>query len=111
MNEAKTPVELKDVMPGLLQMFDDIYEIDLFIFKSAKPCTIIEIRYRLKEPLEPDYRRSVIDDPPMLHCKLVIPRYLAGKSKKFDVNWELKPWLCGWKMFWARLRFRLGLTK
>lgn len=100
-NKGKIGENLTDAINYLNEFSENIYDINLYIYKSTKYKTIIEIRYFLKSDLDSDYLKTVIDSPPMLHSKLVRPPY-ANDSEKFDVNWELGVIKHLWKMFWRK---------
>ena len=69
--------------------------------------TIIDIRYYPKSSLNEDFRLTVINNSPMLHCKVAIPPWLAEEKSKFNVNWKHYPLFNKWKSILAlwRLRF------
>ncbi|MBZ4034487.1 hypothetical protein K6T82_06900 [Flavobacterium sp. 17A] len=84
-NANKTPKSFKEAIADLKEIYDLIHDINLYVYKSEKDRTIIDIRYFLKSKLDPDYLKTVIDNPPMLHSKITLPHL---KEEKFDVNWE-----------------------
>jgi hypothetical protein len=118
-NEKKEPKPLTALMPVLLEKYYTIYEIDLFVYKSTQHLTIIEIYYRLKDQMEPDYEKTIEQASPMLHCKVSIPPYAhdfspytgAAKFKKSDINWELGTFNHRRNTFWLRIKFRWYLLK
>ncbi|CAL2090485.1 hypothetical protein [Tenacibaculum sp. 190524A05c] len=87
-NQLKQTMSLKRVSEILVEFYNDIYDINLFIYKSKKQQTIVEIRYYLKALLDSDFRKTVEKNKPMLHCKVAVPIYAHESSRKFDVNWE-----------------------
>ncbi len=87
-NDKKVPVELYKIMPELLKIYADLYDINLFIYRSTEDLTIVDIRYYSKSSLDPEYQDKVKDNPPMLHCKVAHPYWLTDKNEKFDINWE-----------------------
>ncbi len=87
-NDKKTPVTLSALMPTLLALYNNLYDINLHIYKATKKYTIIDIRYYPKSSLDPEYRQTVLQKPPMLHCKVLYPMWLSDKKEKFDINWE-----------------------
>lgn len=87
-NDKKLPVTLSALMPTLLVLYNNLYDINLHIYKATKKCTIIDIRYYPKSSLTPEYRQTVLQKPPMLHCKVLHPMWLSDKKEKFDINWE-----------------------
>lgn len=86
-NHTKIPIDFENTVSFLTDEFDDLYDINLYIFKSKKKITIVEIRYFRKSNLDADFRIAVKDHSPMLHSKLSFPIY-RDDFKKFDVNWE-----------------------
>ncbi|WDF75808.1 hypothetical protein PQ469_18130 [Mucilaginibacter sp. KACC 22773] len=83
------PQYLADIMPQMLTLYPDLYDINLFVYKASNERTIIEIGYYPKSALDEDYRKTIENNPPMLHSKVSQPFYyhLNGK-KKFDINWQ-----------------------
>jgi len=106
-NDKKTPVTLPEILPVLQDMYENLHDINLYIYKSTKELTIIDIRYYLKSSLEENDRQQVINDPPMLHCKVSLPPWISGKDEKFDINWEHRPVLIRWKLFWWKLKRKI----
>jgi hypothetical protein len=85
-NEGKIPQLLSAQVRTLLIMFDDLYDINLYIHKTTSLSTIIDIRYYCKSSLDPAYRKTVIHNSPILHCKIPLPPdYKEGV--KFDIHW------------------------
>ncbi|MGC4099792.1 hypothetical protein [Ferruginibacter sp.] len=103
-NDLKTPVTLQEQMPALQKLYEDLYDINLHIYRTTKEYTVIDIRYYLKSSLDEAYRQQVLQNKPMLHCKVSTPNWLSDKNEKFDINWERKEWLIKWKMYWMRQR-------
>lgn len=112
-NDAKIPVTLDELMPAIEQLHDDFYDINLEIYRAKKDVTIIDFRYYPKSSLDEDYREKVKDRPPMLHCKVAHPFWLANPKDKFDINWKhdegfnkLRRWRLQMKLkvedFWRR---------
>ena len=101
-NEKKVPVAFSELMPTLQNLYDNLYDINLYIYKSDRLLTVVDIRYYPKSSLDEEYRQKVSHNPPMLHCKVAHPPWLTGKNEKFDINWEHKQWLANWKLFWAK---------
>ena len=67
----------------------------------------MEIEILEKSALEEGYRASVLNDPPMLHCKVAIPPYIESvKKDKFDINWQLDTIEYKWKMFWLKRKMK-----
>ena len=77
----------------------------MYIYKSEKENTIIEIQYFPKSSLESDFYETIKYNEPMLHCKIGIPPYVNNKSEKCDVNWELGGMRHELNLFWWRMKF------
>ncbi|MCR4030441.1 MULTISPECIES: hypothetical protein [Flavobacterium] len=104
-NKKKTPKSFNEAVSDLSKIYDSVYDINLHVYKAEKNRTILDIRYFLKSELDTEYLKTVIDNPPMLHCKIALPPYLKENSK-FDVNWELGGIRHHWNLFWYRRKFR-----
>jgi hypothetical protein len=87
-NDKKVPVTLGELMANLQSLYDNLYDINLHIYRANKEMTIIDFRYYPKSSLDKDYLMKVLHNPPMLHCKVAQPPWLFDKREKFDVNWE-----------------------
>ena len=108
--EGKERVNLDSAIKQLKSDFDNIYLIELYVFKAKKNETIVEIEILEKSQLEDEYRKTVADKSPMLHCKVAIPPYKGLKGKgKFDINWQLETIEYKWKMFWWRRKINKKL--
>jgi hypothetical protein len=106
-NDLKTPLPLQEIMPELMAIYDDLYDINLHIYRADKNLTIIEIRYYPKSSQDPEYRKTIVNNPPMLHARVSSPPWTMDKTKKFDINWEhQKEWMIDWKLFWARQKLK-----
>lgn len=84
---SKKLLSLESAVAILRKDYDDLYDINLYIFKAFKNETIIEIQYYRKSNFEPDYLAAVKDHKAMFHAKINLPPY-ASEGGKFDVNWE-----------------------
>jgi len=110
-NKKKAAVAFSEIMPVLRRLYENFYDINLFIYKSSKKLTVIDIRYYSKLSLDEDYRQKVINDPPMLHCKVAMPPWLFEKKEKFNINWEHnKTWIL-WKYFLGKRKLRIEERK
>jgi hypothetical protein len=96
----KSSVAFSEIMPLLQNLYDNLYDINVHIYRADKHLTVVDIRYYPKSSLDLDYRQKVVHNPPMLHCKVAQPPWLTDKNEKFDINWEHKQWLIKWKLFW-----------
>src|SRR2546425_9561958 len=99
-NDKKIPSSLKELMPTLESLYDNLYDINLHISRATKNLTVIDIRYYPKSSLDQEYRQKVLSNPPMLHCQIAMPPWRSDKKKKFDINWEHREWLINLKLFW-----------
>lgn len=107
LNDKKTPQLLTEIDQELSSLYADIYQIDLYVYRAKKDNTIIEIELLRKSSLDAEYRKTIQDNPPSLHCKVAMPSYYQNKKEKFDIHWQngtLGHW---WKM----LRWRQALKK
>ena len=110
-NRKKKPVSLEKITTELISIYQNLYDINLEIYKSQKNKTIVDIRYYPKSALESDYYEKVKNNEPMLHCKVRIPPYVSDKSKKFDVNWELGGIRHEWNKFIGKLKYQIWKIK
>jgi len=88
LNDLKIPKELNQIVSVLKDIFEDIYDLNLYVYKAKAEQTIIEIQYYPKSSLDKDYFEKVKDNSPMHHCKISTPPYLNDNKIKFDINWE-----------------------
>lgn len=102
----KDPVTLIELMPRLQSLYDNLYDINLHIYRATKGMTVIDFRYYLKSSLDVDYRPNVLHNPPMLHCKVSFPPWLPDKKEKFDINWEHYEGLNRLRLFWLKLKLK-----
>lgn len=105
-NDKKMPMAFSELIPTLQNLYDNLYDINLYIYRAHRHLTVVDIRYYPKSSLDQDYRQKVLHHPPMLHCKIAQPLWLTDKKEKFDINWEHKPCLINWKLFWARRKLK-----
>ena len=87
-NDKKIPLPFQEIIRTLENLYDNLFDINLYIYEAKKNATIIDIRYYLKSSLDKDYMQKVITNHPMLHCKVSMPRWLSDNKEKFDINWE-----------------------
>lgn len=88
-NDRKKPKSLILITVELKEIYDNLYDINLFIYKSEKESTIIEIQYFPKSAHPSNFYETIKHNAPMLHSKLAIPNYRKKDTDKIDVNWEL----------------------
>lgn len=106
-NDKKKPTSLEQATTELNAIYDNLYDINLEIYKSKKDRTIVEIRYFPKSSLESDFYETVKDNEPMLHCKIGLPNYRKNDAEKFDVNWELGGIRHEWNNLLGKIRFKI----
>ena len=110
-NKKKTPVTFSEIMPLLRRLYEDLYDINLYIYKSSKKLTIIDIRYYPKYSIDEVYRQEIINNPPMLHCKIALPPWLSDKKEKFNINWEHNKRWIRWKCYWQIRKLKIAEKK
>lgn len=116
-NEGKTPKSLQEITQDLAFLYDNLYDINFYIYKASKDKTIIEIKYFLKTSHTKDFYETIKNNDPMWHCKIAIPPYLnaigktAKEEKKFDVNWQLGGIRFKWNLFLNRIKYYLYKTR
>lgn len=104
-NKSKKPQSLKTAIEVMIQEYDDLYDINLYIFKALKNETIIEIQYYRRSNMDPDYFQVIKDDPTIYHAKIAHPKYRL-EGEKFDVNWESRGWIHLWNSVIYEYRYR-----
>ena len=101
-NNSKIVLDLDSAIEILHREMEDLYDVILYIFRTNKNETILEIQYYRKSNLNPDYLALVKDNMPMFHSKIPMPVY-AWEGGKFDANWESGGGIDHrWKIFWWR---------
>lgn len=84
-NESKIPVTLDQLIENLTSRIDEIYELDIFPYKSEKDQLIVEVYCIIYNE---NLGRVAGNNTPLLHVKLEHPPYHKDKSEKFDLNWK-----------------------
>lgn len=106
-NDRKEGFRINDIAKRLSLFSNDIYALNFYIYQSFSYKTTIEIEYRLKSSFNETFFSDIKENKSQVHCKVALPPYLKGKSKKFDVNWEHGNFKLWWYIFSLRLRRRL----
>ncbi|MDQ8013052.1 MAG: hypothetical protein REI96_11425 [Flavobacterium nitrogenifigens] len=106
LNKKKTLKSFNEVLINLKEIYNSIYDINLYVYKVEKHQTIIDIRYFLKTNLDSDFFETISNNPPMLHCKITKPPYLKNETEKFDINWELGGMRYKWNMFYWKTKYK-----
>lgn len=105
------PKSLSEMVLELSLIYENLYDINLYIKKSSKKWTLIEIRYYLKTSHTSEYYHEIKNKAPMLHCKINLPpysqtsNYAEENTRKFDVNWELGGIRHIWNRFIGKIKF------
>lgn len=110
-NDKKIPQAFEQLLPQLIDLYANFYDINLHVYKALKAETIVEIAYYPKSSLDDEFRKEVIESAPMLHCKVAVPSYASDGQNKFDINWEHEPLHHKWKMYWWRRKINKELKK
>lgn len=104
-NNKKTPKTLADVIPDIEKLYDNIYDLNLYVYKAQKKQTIIEIQYYPRSSLDTDYLKKTETIETMLHWKVYTPPYYFENEEKFDIHWQFDTLNHKWKMFWWNRKF------
>ncbi len=107
MNDRKIPVTLPEIIPTILVLYDNIYDINLQVYRVTKDITVIDFRYYPKSSLDQEYREQVLYNPPMIHCKVSMPPWLTNKNVKFDINWEHYEGMSQLSLFLMKLKLKI----
>ena len=99
-NEKKIPKSLTDIIVELETLYENFYDVNLYVYKAGKNSTIIEIQYYPRSSLDIEYPKKSAKQETMLHSKVAVPPYASENNKKFDINWQLGTINHKWKMFW-----------
>ena len=110
-NRNKKPKPLQVLVSELEGIYENLYDVNLYVFHSTSKQTVVEIQYYPKSSLDKDYLEKVNGNDPMLYCKVAIPPYSNDDKSKFDINWELGGLHHEWKMYWWRKRTKRELNK
>ncbi len=105
-NVQKTPKSLNEITFEIEKIFENLYDVNLYIYRSQKHQTIIEIQYYPKSALDSEFRKKVECAEPMLHCKIDLPVYAKDNDQKFDLNWPLGGIRHRWKEFSYLRKFK-----
>jgi hypothetical protein len=87
-NDKKLPLTLDQIEPELQKLCDNLFDINLYVYRAEKDLTIVEISYYPRSSLDQAYRDKVRSKHSMLHCKVNQPPWLSDDKEKFDINWE-----------------------
>lgn len=108
-NSLKTPQTLAQILPTLEEIYDNLYDVNLYVYHAKKRITLIEIQYYPISSLDSAYAEKVRHRAPMFHSKITIPPYRKDDEEKFDINWELGGIKHRWKMFWWWRKGKRGI--
>lgn len=107
-NNSKTTISFNEAISQLLDQYDNLYDINLYVHKAKRNQTIIDIRFYPLSSLDPEYRDIAKQRAPMLHCKIANPVYCEGN--KFDINWEHGGLKHAWRLYWFRKKYARKLN-
>lgn len=86
-SELNSPQTFDEAVLELLSFYNNIYDINLHVYKAIETATIIDIRYYLRTSIDYEHRAKIADVAPMISPKIPLPiDYIKGN--KFDVNWR-----------------------
>ncbi len=112
LNQEKRLI-LDSTIKELSSDFDNIYLIELYIFKAEKKETIVEIEVLERSELtdrsdfDSEANKNYLHQNMMLHCKVPVPPYAHEDKKiKFNINWQLGTLDHKWKLFWWRRKIK-----
>lgn len=75
-----------EVSEKLNSIYEDLYEVTFYPYKSEENYTIIEVHYKIKSSFKRKYRKSIRHDEPMIFIKTQdIPPYYRN-GEKMDLN-------------------------
>lgn len=75
-----------EVSEKLNSIYEDLYEVAFYPYKSEEYYTIIEVHYKIKSSFKRKYRKSIRRDEPMIFIKTQdIPPYHRN-GEKMDLN-------------------------
>ena len=74
-NKFKVLQKLADLISELEKLYDFFYDVNLYVYKAKHDKTIVEICYYSRLSLNPEYRKQMESNLPMLHYKIVSPIY------------------------------------
>ena|SRR5690554_270424 len=109
-NSKKRLLNIEQAREEIDKIYENLYDVNFYVYKATKNKTIIEIQYYPKSSLDKDYFEKVKENEPMLHCKVSIPIYLQNDKEKFDVNWELGGIRYKWNMLLYKNRVKKELA-
>jgi hypothetical protein len=98
-NEKKTSKPLTDIIVELETLYSNLYDVNLYVYKSEKNSTLIEIQYFPRSSLNIECPKKSTTPETTLHCKVVIPLYTSENKEKFDINWQHGTLNHKWKIF------------
>jgi len=101
-NKSKKAQPLHQLIQELEELYPDLYDVNLYIYKATKKASIVEIQYYRRSSLSDEYKIMKVDQEPMLHSKVMLPVY-NKKDKKFDLHWQFGTFNHQWNFFWWKL--------
>jgi hypothetical protein len=110
-NAKKIPKSFTEIVSEVADLYPNLYDVNLYIYKAKKNETIVEIQYFPRTFLDLNYQKITADQETMLHYKVSLPNYASNSDEKFDINWEHGTLNHLWKQFWWRLKTMRFLKK
>lgn len=114
-NKLKVPKTLTNIRLELEGLYDNFYDVNLYVYRAKKDVTIVDICYYSRISLESEYRKKVESNLPMLHCKVATPIYCGRfdpdnkREGKFDIHWQFGTLNHKWRLFWYRRKMKKPL--
>ena len=103
-NKKKHPQPLHQIVPILENLYSDLYDVNLYVYKAEKEKTIIEIKYYPRSSIDATSRQQLASVETMLHSKVCIPPYASHDYtepiEKFDIHWQFGTLNHWWRMYW-----------
>lgn len=114
-NKLKVPKKLADLITELEELYENFYDVNLYVYQAKKDVTIVDICYYSRLSLKPEYRKQVESNLTMLHCKVATPIYCGKfdsdnkRNGKFDIHWQFGTFNHKWRLFWYRRKMKRQL--
>ncbi|MBN2613357.1 MAG: hypothetical protein JXB00_17520 [Bacteroidales bacterium] len=104
-NRKKHPLTLNQVISKLKVDSPNLYDCDLYLYRSMKDKTIVEIQFLSGFALEK------VNKEPMITCKIILPTYAENSKEKFNANWQFGGFQHCWKIFIWKLKIKRQINK
>lgn len=94
--KPEAPVSLAVAADSLYAIYNDLYDINLYIYKASGKETLIDIKYLLRSAINMDCLSSATNEQPMFGCKVILPPWYK-EGRKFNINWIHNRRFIKWK--------------